>query len=51
MYTAIERIDRDFYTAAHNHTFYMRSVSEDEKGLFSIEISIKRIQFSRVSAT
>ena len=55
-YTATERIDRDFYAAAHKHTFYMCSVSEGEKGLFSTEISIKRDSvelhlFTRVSAT
>jgi hypothetical protein len=36
MYTGI-----DFCTAAHKHTFYICSVSEGEKGLFSTEISIK----------
>ena len=46
MHTATEQRDRDFYTAAHIHTFYICSVSEGEKGLFSTEISIKRIQLN-----
>jgi hypothetical protein len=46
MYTATEQTDKDFYTTAHKHTFYMCCVSEGEKGLFSIEISIKRIQLN-----
>jgi hypothetical protein len=46
MYTATERIDRDFYTAAHEHTFYMCSASEGENGLLSTETSIERIQLN-----
>jgi hypothetical protein len=48
MYAATERIDRDFYTAAHKHTFYMCSVSEGKKGLFSTEISVKRVQLNYI---